>query len=82
MQVRTQNVTVNHLSKMVIANILKYESILVQGALIVLDEEKARVRILPLGRNSNHFIHDELLRSSPRMLKMVKQLYRKTHLYE
>ena len=25
MQVRTQNVTVNHLSKMVIANILKYE---------------------------------------------------------
>jgi len=24
-QVRTQNVTVNHLSKMVIANILKYE---------------------------------------------------------
>ena len=50
-QVRTQNVTVNHLSKMVIANILKYESILVQGALIVLDEEKARVRILPLGRN-------------------------------
>ena len=50
-QVRTQNVTVEHLSKMVISTILTYEHLLLTGALLVLDEEKARVRILPLGRS-------------------------------
>jgi len=50
-QVRTQNVTIGNLSKLIIPNILKYQSYLSNGALLVIDEEKARVRILPLGRN-------------------------------
>jgi len=47
-QVRTQNVTVPHLSKMVISAIETYTELLVKGALIVLDEDKKRIRILPL----------------------------------
>ncbi|PJJ83628.1 DUF5615 family PIN-like protein [Mucilaginibacter auburnensis] len=49
-QVRSQNVTVKHLSELVISTILKYNDLLIQGALFVLDEEKARIRILPLAR--------------------------------
>jgi predicted nuclease of predicted toxin-antitoxin system len=47
-QVRTQNVTVAHLSKMVIPTIKNYADLLEKGALIVLDEDKLRIRILPL----------------------------------
>jgi predicted nuclease of predicted toxin-antitoxin system len=47
-QVRTQNVTVAHLSKMVISSLKNYEDLLLKGALIVLDEDKKRIRILPL----------------------------------
>jgi len=49
-QVRSQNVTVNHLSEIVLSTILKYNDLLDQGALFVLDKEKARIRILPLAR--------------------------------
>ena len=44
-QVRTQDVTPAHLSGMVIAALSNYESLLEAGALIVLDEGRARVRI-------------------------------------
>jgi len=47
-QVRTQDVTPGHLSGMVISTLRNYESLLESGALIVLDEAKSRVRILPL----------------------------------
>jgi predicted nuclease of predicted toxin-antitoxin system len=47
-QVRTQNVTISHLSKMVISAIKIYSDLLLVGALIVLDEDKKRMRILPL----------------------------------
>jgi len=51
-QVRTQDVTPAHLETMVIAALRQYESLLEAGALIVLDEGKSRVRILPLARRS------------------------------
>lgn len=51
-QVRTQDVTPYHLEAMVIEAMKKYESLLESGALIVLDESKSRVRILPLSKKS------------------------------
>ena len=48
LQVRTQNVTIPHLSKMVISTINGYPDLLHKGALIVIDEDKQRIRILPL----------------------------------
>jgi predicted nuclease of predicted toxin-antitoxin system len=50
-QVRAQDVTPEHLSGIVIAALRTYESSIESGALIVLDEAKARVRILPLARH-------------------------------
>ncbi|MCR8559075.1 DUF5615 family PIN-like protein [Mucilaginibacter sp. BJC16-A38] len=47
-QVRTQNVTVPHLSKMVIPALLAYADLFDKGALLVIDEDKSRIRILPL----------------------------------
>lgn len=46
-QVRTQNVTVSYLSKMLIQAINTHRSYLEHGALIILDELKQRVKILP-----------------------------------
>ena len=47
-QVRTQNVTITHLSNMVIPTIQTYQDLLNNGVLIILDEDKMRIRILPL----------------------------------
>ena len=47
-QVRTQDVTPGHLEQTVITTLDRHRSLLEQGALIILDEVKARVRILPL----------------------------------
>ena len=47
-QVRTQNVTPDHLGSIVINTIQKYSSLLEEGALIVLDETRLRARVLPL----------------------------------
>src|SRR5215210_1450573 len=47
-QVRTQDVTPQYLEAMVVDALKNYESLLEAGALIVLDEAKSRVRILPL----------------------------------
>jgi predicted nuclease of predicted toxin-antitoxin system len=49
-QVRAQDVSPAHLEKAVIDVLRKYESILEAKALIVLDEGRSRVRILPLGQ--------------------------------
>jgi predicted nuclease of predicted toxin-antitoxin system len=47
-QVRAQNILPSHLSKTVTAVIRTNRSSLEDGALIVIDETRARVRILPL----------------------------------
>jgi len=47
-QVRTQDVTPSHLASSVLEVLDKYGSELEAGALIVLDEGRSRVRILPL----------------------------------
>jgi predicted nuclease of predicted toxin-antitoxin system len=47
-QVRTQDVTPGHLEAAVIGVVKNNESLLEAGALIVLDEGRSRVRILPL----------------------------------
>jgi len=47
-QVRTQDVTPAHLEKAVVSVLRANESLLDSGALIVLDEARSRVRILPI----------------------------------
>jgi len=47
-QVRTQNVTVPHLSPMILPALSSYSALIEKGALLVIDEDKNRVRILPL----------------------------------
>ena len=49
-QVRTQDVTPVHLAPAVIEVLRTNEALLEAGALIVLDEGRSRVRILPLSR--------------------------------
>lgn len=51
-QVRAQNILPSHLSNTVVAVLRANEDFLEQGALIVVDEGRARVRILPLQRRS------------------------------
>ena len=47
-QVRTQDVTPAYLERTVISSLRQHASLLESGALIILDESRARVRILPL----------------------------------
>lgn len=47
-QVRGQNVLPEHLGSIVVAALQKYESALIAGALVVVDEKKSRVRVLPI----------------------------------
>lgn len=51
-QVRVQNILPSHLANTVVAVLRTNEETLGQGALIVIDEGRARVRILPLQRRS------------------------------
>ena len=51
-QVRTQDVTPPHLATAVIGVLQDNEALLESGALIVLDEGRSRVRILPLTRRA------------------------------
>jgi predicted nuclease of predicted toxin-antitoxin system len=51
-QVRTQDVSPHYLEAMVLDALNKYEALLEAGALIILDEGKSRVRILPLSTKS------------------------------
>lgn len=51
-QVRTQNILPSHLANTVIAVLRANEETLEQGALIVVDEGKSRIRILPLQKRS------------------------------
>ncbi len=47
-QVRSQNVLPDHLSLIVIAALRQHEAELDEGALVVVDEAKSRVRVLPI----------------------------------
>ncbi len=51
-QVRAQNILPSHLANTVVSVLRENEALLKQGALIVVDEGRARVRILPLQRRS------------------------------
>ena len=48
-QVRTQDTFPDRLSTMVINALKQFESQLINGALLTIDENKSRVRILPIG---------------------------------
>jgi predicted nuclease of predicted toxin-antitoxin system len=48
LQVRGQNTLPEHLSPLVIAALRQYEAALVAGALVVVEERKSRVRVLPI----------------------------------
>ena len=47
-QVRAQDITPGHLSKIIVDALRQYEPLLEAGALIILDEVKLRARVLPL----------------------------------
>jgi predicted nuclease of predicted toxin-antitoxin system len=51
-QVRAQNILPSHLANTIVSVLRINETVLAQGALIVVDEGKERVRILPLQRHS------------------------------
>ena len=51
-QVRAQNILPSHLANMIIAVLRANEATLNEGALIVVDEGRARVRVLPLQKHS------------------------------
>jgi predicted nuclease of predicted toxin-antitoxin system len=48
LQVRGQNVLPEHMGPLVLTALRQYESALPSGALVVVEESKSRVRILPL----------------------------------
>ena len=47
-QVRGQNVLPDHMAQVVVAALKQHETDLVAGALVVIDESRCRVRILPI----------------------------------
>ncbi len=47
-RIRTQNVFPDHLGPLLVTVLKQYQSELTAGALIVVDESKSRVRVLPL----------------------------------
>jgi predicted nuclease of predicted toxin-antitoxin system len=49
-QVRTQDVTPEHLTEFLVRALRQHEVILQQGALVTIDEGRLRSRILPLVR--------------------------------
>jgi predicted nuclease of predicted toxin-antitoxin system len=51
-QVRAQNILPSQLANTIISVLRENENSLVKGSMIVVDEARARVRILPLERNS------------------------------
>jgi predicted nuclease of predicted toxin-antitoxin system len=48
LQVRGQDVLPDHMGSLVIAALRQYDADLASGALVVVDEGKGRVRILPI----------------------------------
>ena len=52
-QVRAENVLPDHLEGSIIAALRQHEADLSAGALVVVDEGRSRVRVLPLGEMSD-----------------------------
>ena len=50
LQVRTQDVTPDHLEGLIINVLTQYAALLDKGALVIIDEAKSRARVLPLTR--------------------------------
>ena len=50
-QIRAQDVSPDHAKNLLLNIVNKFSEILLQGALISVDEEKSRVRLLPLTRD-------------------------------
>ena len=48
LQVRGQNILPEHMGPLVLAALRQYETELISGALVVVEEKKSRVRVLPL----------------------------------
>ena len=48
-QVRTQDVSPQHMGALVVSALVQFEERLNKGALVSLDEKRARARILPIG---------------------------------
>jgi predicted nuclease of predicted toxin-antitoxin system len=48
LQVRTQDVLPDHLENVVVAALRQHESDLASGALVVVDESRSRIRVLPI----------------------------------
>ncbi|MCG8450863.1 MAG: DUF5615 family PIN-like protein [Pirellulales bacterium] len=48
LQIRTQDVLPDHLSSILLAALQQHETDLASGALVVVDESKTRVRVLPI----------------------------------
>jgi predicted nuclease of predicted toxin-antitoxin system len=46
-QLRTQNISPRHIGEFVISAFKQFEGLLIQGALVSIDEKRARARILP-----------------------------------
>jgi len=51
-QLRTQNISPKHLGELVVSAFKQFEELLHQGALISIDEKRARARILPFSSQS------------------------------
>ena len=51
--IRTPDVTSGHMGEMVLNAIAKYQAALERGALIVIDEAKMRIRMLPLKKRAD-----------------------------
>ena len=49
-QVRTQDVLSAHLEALLVATLQEHETVIEAGALVVVDEDRSRVRVLPLSR--------------------------------
>jgi predicted nuclease of predicted toxin-antitoxin system len=49
-QVRTQDVLPAHLEAVLVGILKEYETLIEAGALVVVDEDRSRVRVLPLSR--------------------------------
>src|SRR4051812_24708531 len=48
LQVRTQDILPSHIGDMVVAALRQHEADLASGALVVVDESRSRVRVLPI----------------------------------
>jgi len=49
-QVRTQDISPNSLSNLVLSSLNQFEKILIEGALVTVNEKQARAHLLPLRR--------------------------------